>query len=138
MQKDLDDIMAYNKEYMKEYYLKNKHKRNLDVIKEATRRWRNNNPEKRIYVSAKSRAKRLGIEFNIELSDIVIPEYCPILKTKLERVCNTQANSTPALDRIDNNKGYIKGNVAVISHKANRMKSNMTIDEITRLYEYVK
>ena len=44
---------------------------------------------------------------------------------------------SPSLDRIDNSKGYIKGNVAVISNKANKYKSDMTIENIEKLASYV-
>jgi hypothetical protein len=77
---------------------------------------------------AKSRAKERGIEFNIEVSDILIPEICPILKTKITK---------PSLDRIDNSRGYVKGNVRVISYYANMIKSSLSIEEIKNLYDYV-
>lgn len=89
-----------------------------------------------IYRQVKSRSKRLGIDFNLDKEDIVIPEYCPILLIKLEVGDGRIMNNSPSLDRVDNTKGYIKGNVRVISFKANRCKSNLTNDEIRRLYEY--
>jgi len=75
---------------------------------------------------AKSRAKRKGIEFNITLDDIRIPEICPYLKIPLE----FGTMFAPSLDRVNSEQGYIKGNVEVISRKANIMKSNASTEEL--------
>jgi hypothetical protein len=37
----------------------------------------------------------------------------------------------PSLDRIDNNKGHVKGNVRMISYRANVLKSDATVEELT-------
>lgn len=98
------------------------------------------NPQKYLRWAAKNRARKDGIEFNIEPEDILIPEYCPILGVKLNDVRQThkKRECSPSIDRIDNTKGYIKGNIAVISFKANRCKADMSIQDIERLYKYVK
>jgi len=83
-----------------------------------------------ILASAKYRAKKKGLEFNLELSDIIIPEYCPILKVKLNHGERSNYRYTPSIDRIDNNKGYIKGNIRIISMQANKMKSDSTNKEL--------
>jgi hypothetical protein len=84
--------------------------------------------EYKLWYTAKSRAKRKKLDFNIDIEDIQIPQVCPLLKVDIIR---------PSLDRIDNTKGYVKGNVRVVSYKANRIKNNLTIEEIKNLYEYV-
>jgi hypothetical protein len=43
-----------------------------------------------------------------------------------------------SLDRVDNTKGYIPGNVRVISRKANLMKSSLTLDVLEKLIKYIK
>lgn len=99
------------------------------------KRYRYNNPTKHLYWLAKSRAKRKGIEFSIELSDINIPEYCPYLGLSLIPTSSLGAPNrwnTATLDRIDNTKGYIKDNIEVISWKANTMKSNATPEELVK------
>ena len=79
----------------------------------------------------KSRAKRNGLDFNITQDDLYLPEYCPILNIKLEYNGNKKSNSyLPSVDRIDNTKGYIKGNVVVISTLANAMKNKATFTEL--------
>ena len=61
-----------------------------------------------------------------------------MLGISLEQGNGRVHDASPALDRLDNAKGYVKGNVVVISYKANRMKSNATIDEIVRLGEWAR
>jgi len=109
---------------------------------EYSREYRMKNPERIIQQHAKERAKRKGLEFNIEVSDVIIPILCPILGIPIvkniseSRAKGPNANS-PSLDRIDNSKGYIKGNVTIISHKANTMKHNATPLELIRFAEWV-
>ena len=84
--------------------------------------------EQRIYSAAKARATRRGLPFNLELSDIKIPSHCPILGIPLVSVvgCGMGSikarNNSPSIDRIDNTKGYVKGNVIIISMRANNLK----------------
>ena len=91
----------------------------------------------RLLSSAKSRAMKSNLDFNLELIDIIIPEFCPILGIKLNKNRIKFGPDSPSLDRVDTTKGYIKGNVKVISHRANTMKSDMTKEQIRKLYEYV-
>ena len=88
-----------------------------------------NNPLTRMFMNAKSRCRQYNIEFDLELSDIKIPEFCPILGVKLELGWKDNYEFAPSIDRIDSKKGYVKGNVAVVSLLANRMKSNATIEQ---------
>lgn len=91
--------------------------------------------EKRIYHRVKARAKKKGVEFNIELEDIVIPEECPVFRVSFVYGDHLW---TPSLDRLDNAKGYIKGNIQIISNKANMMKSSASLEELERLVEWLK
>ena len=88
--------------------------------------------QSRLWYAAKARAKKRGLEFNLEKEDIILNEYCPILKIKLTHSSRRGSSRTnvATLDRIDPTKGYIKGNVEVISHLANTMKSNATPSEL--------
>lgn len=102
-------------------------------------RVKSGNPSYKMYQRAKGRAKVNSLEFDIELKDIVIPKLCPILGFELE--CKSGGSggqkSSPALDRIDPNKGYIKGNIRVISHLANMMKSHASEKEMKLFANWV-
>jgi hypothetical protein len=78
---------------------------------------------------AKYRAKQKGLDFNITKEDIVIPDICPLLGTPMK---------SPSLDRIDPTKGYIKGNVWVISNRANTLKNDASLQELELLVENLK
>ena len=86
-------------------------------------------PEHTRWEAAKARAKKKNLPFNIEVEDCIAPENCPVLGIPLSVGDKTHRNS-PTLDRIIPEKGYIKGNVIVISHKANSIKNNANYDEI--------
>ena len=90
-----------------------------------------------IYSQIKNNAKQRNLEFNLTKDDIVIPEYCPILKVKLDvNTMSTKNRYAPSVDRIDSKKGYIKGNIMVISIKANMMKNDATDEELLNFSEY--
>lgn len=117
--------------YSRYYY------RNRDRIIEEERIWRLENPEQRMFYQSRARAKKKGLEFSITLEDIVIPEYCPALGIKIESHSARSFNS-PSIDRVDNTKGYVKGNVVVISHRANTWKSSMTVDDMRKLVKFME
>jgi hypothetical protein len=72
----------------------------------------------------------------LTLEDIPdIPTHCPVFTwIALEyRVGEGRRDNSPSLDRIDNTKGYVKGNVRVISWRANNLKGNAIDQELTAL-----
>ena len=81
--------------------------------------------------STKSRASRKGIEFNIKVTDLLWPSFCPVLGLELNYYKAGPVANRPSIDRIDPTKGYIKDNCRVISFRANLLKSNATIEELT-------
>lgn len=83
-----------------------------------------------MWKAAKDRAEKRDLDFNIEESDIIIPKICPLLEIPIKFGTKEDYNNSPSLDRIDNTKGYIKGNVWVISKKANTMKNSATLNEL--------
>lgn len=91
-----------------------------------------------MWYRAKKRAECKGLEFNIEPNDIIVPEVCPILGIKIDRSVNGKKENSPSLDRKDLTKGYTKENITVISNRANRIKSDATLEEITLIMKYMK
>lgn len=91
-----------------------------------------------IWKRAKTRAIKHNLEFNIEESDIIIPEVCPLLNIPIILGEKDNYENTPSLDRIDNSKGYIKGNVWVISKKANSMKNSASFSELNNFCKNIK
>lgn len=97
------------------------------------------NPKKRMLNTARRRAKIKGLEFNIEEDDLVIPEYCPYLNIKMKSTSSRgeSKKTVLSLDRIDPAKGYIKGNVEVISWQANTMKSDASREELLQFAKVI-
>jgi hypothetical protein len=85
---------------------------------------------------AKSRAKQKNIPFNLTLEDIEVPETCPLLGIPIEiQPKKGYHPNSPSLDKIIPEKGYIKGNVWVISNRANTLKNDATLQELKTLVE---
>lgn len=82
----------------------------------------------------RDRAKQNGIEFNLELDDIVIPDTCPVLGIPISRDGNME--NWPSLDRINPEAGYTKDNVIVVSFLANRIKNNATVEQLGKVYNF--
>ena len=128
------------------YYLKsNKTKKlrlNSDPIyREYTNKLKKENLIKNYgtfsYLNAKRRAKKRGLEFNLDPQDIIIPKECPILHIPI--ILGTKGNyeNTPSIDRIDNSKGYTKDNIQIISKKANSMKNSASAEELLAFADWV-
>ncbi len=91
------------------------------------------NVHTRLVYTCKTRCKQRNIHFDLKVEDITIPEYCPILGAKLDK-----GRYAPSLDRIKPELGYIKGNVRVISKKANTMKNDANFKELLNFANNIK
>lgn len=119
-------------------YMQNLRAEKRDEINKKKRdSWQNQDFRKKLICQVRARSKTRGIEFNLELEDIPYTEICPLLGCKLIPGTKNDYEYTHSLDRIDPNKGYIKGNVWVMSKKANSMKNNATIEELIQFAENV-
>lgn len=79
---------------------------------------------------AASRARKKGIEFSISEKDVTVPDLCPLLEIPLRSGNPAEKNNSPSIDRIDNSKGYVPGNVRVISNLANVMKHTASHEQL--------
>lgn len=158
---DHADHYQKNKEYQRRYREKNREKRaeaakayrekNAEQIKAKRAEYRlkngpkiriinncnyKNKPELWILSNIKRRCKDRGIPFNLTIEDIAAPEICPVLGFPLRRNRKEGGgplDDSPAVDRIKPELGYVKGNVIVVSHLANRIKSNATPEQIRKV-----
>jgi len=90
----------------------------------------------------RNNAGRRGIYFNLTIDDLKAAwptdGRCPVFGYILRRGRRTRKNSSPSVDRVKNSAGYRRGNVRVISNRANLLKSDATIAELRRVIEYME
>lgn len=116
----------------KEYYSANREK-----IKVSKRASYLKKAELYVWKTIKKRAEKSGIPFNIEVSDVVAPEFCPVLGIRLQRLPGLEMrDEAPSVDRLIPELGYVKGNVIVISFRANRIKNDATIEELQKVANF--
>ena len=139
-----------NPDYNKQYFEKNKEKVKQQ-LREKYQDLKSNEPWKLAVRRAKHRAKANGLEFNLtdEYVKSIWVDECPVLKIKLfsadfekglsrsESKAKPQDNS-PTIDRIDSNKGYVVGNVCIMSYRANMIKNCGTIEEHKAIINFLE
>ena len=144
-QRNKDQYLEYAKQWrenntdrIRQYYQENK-----EVIKE--RRKGNSNLLREMLRSAKRRASDncLPFDLTIEYMETIAMDYCPVtgepLDWDLQFSEEGKSNPlAPSLDKIVPTLGYTQGNVAIISNQMNRLKSDMTLDQLSQLVDYVR
>jgi hypothetical protein len=132
------------------------YQRNSKKACESTKKWRAENPEKvkanktawlkkpknrvsHILGQAKQRANKNGMEFSITLDDLL---PLPVLGIKINYEGNKGqrgfVNDSPSIDRLDSSLGYVKGNVKIICWRANRVKSDATVEELRAILNFME
>lgn len=89
---------------------------------------------------AKQRATRQGVPCTLVLSDIHVPQHCPVLQIPLRPSIGGHKgpkDGSPTLDRLIPAWGYVPNNVVVISHLANRIKSSGTAAQVRRVADWM-
>jgi hypothetical protein len=121
----------------RESFLKNKDKRY-----KHKQEYRRKNPKKDLFYKTKSSAKKLGREFDLIFDEIKFPEVCPVLGIPLTYGAGMgiakgkDKDSRASIDRVNNNLGYTKDNIVVVSFRVNRIKSSATMDEIRKIAKF--
>lgn len=131
----------------KEYYKNNKetirkrqnasYPKHAEKQKAQQKQFLKDNPENGLLRLARQRCKKSGVPCTIKIEDIVIPEFCPIFGFKLEFGEMENRDNSPSLDRIVPELGYVPGNIAVISFKANRIKNHGSADEHRHIADWM-
>lgn len=99
------------------------------------------NPIQYLLTVAKKRATKLGVPFALTRQDLVMPPVCPVFGVAWEFGVGKMGWrnwKAPSLDRIRPELGYVPGNVAIISSRANHLKNNASISEMEAVLAYMK
>jgi hypothetical protein len=104
--------------------------------------YRARHPGRILFRAARNRARIRDIPFELKQEDVAIPTHCPILGIEI-KTTNGHGKPggrphSPSIDRIDNERGYVQGNVQVISHLANSMKSTATVPQLQAFARWVQ
>lgn len=86
----------------------------------------------------KAQAKRKSVPFDLDVSDIIWVNVCPILNIELDYFAKGKKANTVSFDRKNPDKGYVAGDVFILSNKANSCKSDLNVEQIERLLNYVR
>jgi len=91
-----------------------------------------------LWYQAKRRAQQENLPFEITVTDLRVPEFCPILGIALSRHNTKFEDNSPSIDKVIPHLGYIKGNVAIISWRANKIKQDASFEELFKIAGWVK
>jgi len=94
-------------------------------------------PEYHMWRSARKRARRDEVPCDIKPEDIVIPEVCPVLGILMVHGEGKASFASPTLDRFLPELGYVKGNIEVISLRANSIKRHYSTETIGLVYKWM-
>ena len=122
-------------------YRKNRHGNFASVCQKCYNKqcnsFKKRNPKKFMGQCAKIRAEKAGVPFSITDEDFEIPEFCPVLGIKLEGGTKKYHDASPSLDRVIPSKGYVPGNVVVMSFRANRIKGDASREELQTVINWL-
>lgn len=85
----------------------------------------------------KANATRIGWDWTVQFGELEWPTHCPVLGMELDYFSEFVKENSPSFDRIDSGLGYVKGNVRIMSWRANRIKNNGTAEEHRKIADYL-
>lgn len=110
----------------------------------AKMRWKERDPKNAWACSAlggaKARAKKFGLPFDIDKDYIrsLLTDTCPVFGIPFVWYGQKLRPDSPSLDRVLPNKGYVRGNIAIISQRANAIKSDASASEVRRVADWME
>lgn len=118
-------IVSKSRQYRKEVRAKNA---------QSAMKWKKENYIKTRIWALKHRALKDNVPFDLTENDFEVPTNCPVFGFVMDgKTRDTQWS----FDRLIPELGYVKGNVRVISMKANRLKNNATVEDLRKIVEYL-
>lgn len=100
---------------------------NSDLYREQRKKFRHK----------KYNAEKTGYLWEIDFGDLEWPTHCPVLGMELNYFAEFRQENSVSFDRIDSNLGYVKGNVEIISWRANRIKNDGTAEEHQKIVDFL-
>lgn len=91
------------------------------------------------FTRKKANAVKVGVPWTIQFGELEWPEVCPVLGIPINYFnIEGHREDSPSFDRFDCSKGYIPGNVCVMSWRANRIKNDSTVDEHEKIAAWMR
>lgn len=122
-------------------------RRNPDVARQASQKYITKNKgtlpyaHRCILTRAKARAKSYGLDFNLTIEYIqsIWPadNKCPVFGLEFD-LHGQDLQRCASIDKIVPSRGYVQGNVSIVSFRANSIKRDSTFEELKLLLEYMK
>jgi hypothetical protein len=117
---------------------RNWRKNNLEHCRKAQASYYRKNPVIYLLSACRQRCRKNNVPYNLEKGDISIPANCPVLGIPLLHGSKPFHDNSPSIDRLIPEKGYVKGNVRVISFRANKIKQDATLEEIEKVAAWLR
>ena len=110
-----------------------------EKISKRVSKYRKDNRLWAMWLQRKSSAIKDGIKFEVSFKYIesIFTGICPILNVPIRFLDKGFDDFTPSIDKIIPELGYVEGNVAVISRRANTIKNSGTAEEHRLIADYI-
>ena len=136
---DIGDIYGVSKQRM--YQVLNQF--NIPTLERQRSRMMKKYDDPRMYwlnriLTNNSVSKKDRIEL---LTSMDIPDVCPCLGTTLDygsKGAHNRLECSPSVDKVVPDKGFVKGNLFIISWRASRIKNDSTHEELLAISNWVK